>query len=156
MNTVSPTRCLFQWVADRSLSCQRRKGGTQPWLIRHGWPHRHSDGRGWGGVRVHECEPVWACMHACVRDVFAIYDHNILPRLKMIIINIFILYFIQIRHTDDFPSTGTRLVIHNLPSHSASYMFASAKSKHIHAFIYILVYYVIFKSPKPSFCELLL
>ena len=28
----------------------------------------------------------------------------------MIIINIIIIYFIQIRHTDDFPSTGTRLV----------------------------------------------
>ena len=28
----------------------------------------------------------------------------------MIIIKIMILYFIQIRHTDDFPSTGTRLV----------------------------------------------
>ena len=50
-------------------------------------------------------------MHACVRDVFAIYDHNILPRMKMIIIKKMILYFIQIRHTDDFPSTGTRLVI---------------------------------------------
>ena len=29
----------------------------------------------------------------------------------MIIIKIIILYFIQIRHTDDFPSTGTHLVI---------------------------------------------
>ena len=29
----------------------------------------------------------------------------------MIIIKIIILYFIQIRHTDDFPSTGNRLVI---------------------------------------------
>ena len=29
----------------------------------------------------------------------------------MIIIKIMILYFIQITHTDDFPSTGTRLVI---------------------------------------------
>ena len=29
----------------------------------------------------------------------------------MIIIKIIILYFIQIRHTDDFPSTGTRLII---------------------------------------------
>ena len=29
----------------------------------------------------------------------------------MIIIKTIILYFIQIRHTDDFPSTGTRLVI---------------------------------------------
>ena len=28
----------------------------------------------------------------------------------MIIIEIIILYFIQIIHTDDFPSTGTRLV----------------------------------------------
>ena len=45
-------------------------------------------------------------MHACVPDVFAIYDDNILPRLIMIIIKIIILYFIQIRHTDDFPSTG--------------------------------------------------
>ena len=43
-------------------------------------------------------------------DVFEIYDNNILPRLIMIIINIIILYFIQITHTDDFPSTGTRLV----------------------------------------------
>ena len=31
----------------------------------------------------------------------------------MIIIKIIILYFIQIRHTDDFPSTGTRLVNDN-------------------------------------------
>ena len=56
-------------------------------------------------MRVHAC----ACMHSCVRscmcDVFAIYDKNILPRLIMIIIKIIILYFIQIRHTDDFPST---------------------------------------------------
>ena len=51
-----------------------------------------------GGVRVRECERVCAC----VRDVFAIYDNDILPRLIMIIIKIIILYFIQIRHTDDF------------------------------------------------------
>ena len=44
-----------------------------------------------------------ACAHACVRDVFAIYDNDILPRLIMIIIKMIILYFIQIRHTDDFP-----------------------------------------------------
>ena len=35
-------------------------------------------------------------------------------RLIVIIIKIIILYFIQIRHTDDFPSTGTRLVEYNL------------------------------------------
>ena len=42
-----------------------------------------------------------------VHDVFAIYDNNISPGLLMIIIKIIILYFIQIRHTDDFPPTGT-------------------------------------------------
>ena len=31
----------------------------------------------------------------------------------MIIIKNIILYFIEIRHTDDFPSTGTRLVANN-------------------------------------------
>ena len=53
-------------------------------------------------MRVRECERVCACVHACVRDVFAIFDSDILPRLIMIIIKIIILYFIQIRHTDDF------------------------------------------------------
>ena len=43
-----------------------------------------------------------ACVYACMRDVFEIYDNDILPRLIMIIIKIIILYFIQIRHTDDF------------------------------------------------------
>ena len=49
---------------------------------------------------------VSACVCPCVRDVFAIYDDNILSRLIMIIIKIIILYFIQTRHTDDFPSAG--------------------------------------------------
>ena len=31
----------------------------------------------------------------------------------MIIIKIIILYFIKITHTDDFPLTGTRLVLNN-------------------------------------------
>ena len=43
-------------------------------------------------------------------DVCAIYDNNISPSLLMIIIKIIILYFIQIRHTDAFPPTGTLLV----------------------------------------------
>ena len=64
-------------------------------------------------MRVHECDRAFvracvracmrSCVRACVRDVFAIYDNDILPRLIMIIIKIIILYFIQIRHTDDFP-----------------------------------------------------
>ena len=58
------------------------------------------------------CMRACACVRAsaCVRDVFALYDNNISPRLIMIIIKIIILYFIQIRHFDDFPSTGTRLI----------------------------------------------
>ena len=52
----------------------------------------------------------------CVRDVCAIFDNNISPSLLMIIIKIIILYFIQIRHTDAFPPTGTLLVNTNLPS----------------------------------------
>ena len=55
---------------------------------------------GGGGVCVFASVSV--CARACVRDVFAIYDNDILPRLIMIIIKIIILYFIQIRHTDDF------------------------------------------------------
>ena len=52
------------------------------------------------------CASARAYVRACVRDVFAIYDDNILSRLIMIIIKIIVLYFIQIRHTDDFPSAG--------------------------------------------------
>ena len=52
------------------------------------------------------CVRVRTSVHKCVRDVFAIYDDNILSRLIMIIIKIIILYFIQIRHTDKIPSAG--------------------------------------------------
>ena len=51
-----------------------------------------------------------AGVRACVSDVFAIYDNNILPRLIMIIITIMFLYFIEIAHTGDFLLTGTLLV----------------------------------------------
>ena len=61
-------------------------------------------------VRACERACMRACVRTCVRDVFAIYDNNILPRLIMIIIKIIFLYFIEIAHTDDFPSTGARLV----------------------------------------------
>ena len=65
-------------------------------------------------ARVCVCARVCACVRACVRDVFAIYDNNILPRPIMIMITIIFLYFIEIAHTDDLPSTGTRLVYINL------------------------------------------
>ena len=68
----------------------------------------------WGGASVRAgacaCVCVRPSVRVCVRDVVAIYDNNILPRLIMIIIKNIILYFIQIRHTGDLPSTGTRLV----------------------------------------------
>ena len=54
-----------------------------------------------------EMGTITSTLGECVRDVFAIYDNNISPGLLMIIIKIIILYFIQIRHTDDFPPTGT-------------------------------------------------
>ena len=82
---------------------------TESWL---GAPTQRTATVVGGGVRVRVCVRVRTCMHACVRDVFAIYDYNILPRLIMIIIKIISLYFIEIAQTDDFPSTGSRLV-HN-------------------------------------------
>ena len=74
---------------------------------RHGWvPPTHRTSLTWKARR-------YVCVRAraCVRDVFSIYDNNIWHRLIMIIIKIIILYFIQIRHTDDLPSTGTRLEV---------------------------------------------
>ena len=67
--------------------------------------HRNSEQRR-SCVGVCTSVRVRTSVHACVRDVFAIYDDNNLSRLIMIIIKIIILYFIQIRHTDDFPSAG--------------------------------------------------
>ena len=60
-----------------------------------------------GGVCSYACVYASACVSACVRDVFAIYDNNISPRLIMIILKIIILYFIQIRHTGDSPQRVT-------------------------------------------------
>ena len=48
-------------------------------------------------------------MRACMMCLQ--YDNNILPRLIMIMIKIIFLYFIEIALTDDFPSTGTGLVL---------------------------------------------
>ena len=86
--------CLYEWPATGIVWPASKTG------VLGRTDTANSDGRGW----------VCACVRACVRNVFAIYGNDILPRLIMIIIKIIILYFIQIRHTDDFPSTGTRLV----------------------------------------------
>ena len=71
-------------------------------------------------------------MRECVRDVFAIYDNNISPGLLMIIIKIIILYFIQIRHIDDFPPTGTPASTIIIILHS------NKKSKYIHSYTNII------------------
>ena len=47
----------------------------------------------------------------------------------MIIIKNIILYVIQIRHTDDFLSTGTQLVISNL-LHTCTYTLHSPSSRY--------------------------
>ena len=77
VNTESPACCLFQWITDQPLSRQRRKRCAQPW--RTDWAHRYSEQRrSWwgevGGVCVFASVGVCAraCVHACVRDVFAI------------------------------------------------------------------------------------
>ena len=54
------------------------------------------------------CVRVCACV-MCLQYKIIIF----LPRLIMIIIKIIFLYFIEIAHTDDFPSTGNRLVYNN-------------------------------------------
>ena len=108
MNTKSLVQLLFEWRSDRPLSRQRRNGGVNVVVFDHHRP-LNSDNLDGGGC-------VCACVHECVCDVFAIYNNNIWPRLIMIIIQIIILYFIQITHTDDFPSTGTQLVLLNVVS----------------------------------------
>ena len=101
-------QCLFQWPATsyyHQRSGPSRLAGTDP---------SNSDTATAVCVCMRTrrcvCRHVRASVRLCVRNVIAIYDNNIWPRLIMIIIKNIILYFIQIRHTDDFPSTGTRLV----------------------------------------------
>ena len=90
-------QCLLQWPA--TSYCHQRSGPSRL----SGTDQSNSDtatamyGCGGGGG--------W-CARVCVRDVFAIYDNDIWHRPIMIIIKNIILYFIQIRHTDDFPSTS--------------------------------------------------
>ena len=70
----------------------------------------NSDGRVWGWAcacaRMCASVRVPTSVHACVRDVFVIYDDDIVSMLIMIIIKIIILFFIQIIHTGDFSSAG--------------------------------------------------
>ena len=100
----------YSWPVTPALSGQRRNGapnhdGVMVWAQRHCEQRRSCVGV---GVCVFASVSMCAraCMHACVRDGFAIYNNDILPMLIMIIMNIIILYFIQIRHPDDFPSTS--------------------------------------------------
>ena len=105
--------CLFEWSTDWPFMVSGA-GETRAYL-RHSWPHTDPSTT-WMVTAVGGCVRARAsvCVYACVHDVFTIYDNIIWPMLIMIIIKTNILYFIQIRHTDDFPSTGTRLVSCNL------------------------------------------
>ena len=49
----------------------------------------------------------------------------------MIIIKNMILYFILIRHTDDFPSTGTRLVQVKMTTHTRIMTLTYAMKSHM-------------------------
>ena len=58
--------------------CRQRRGPSRLWTP----PNSDNLYCGDGCVCVSAC--VCACMRACVRDVFAIYNNNICPRLIMI------------------------------------------------------------------------
>ena len=61
------SQCLFQWPVT---------GIVASGAGRHGWAQKNSDNMyGDEDRRVHVHARV--CVHACVRDVFAIYDNNI-------------------------------------------------------------------------------
>ena len=91
--------CLFEWPGYRPwMPAEQAKRGVNSVML------------GRMCARPCMCACARACVSACLRDVFAIYDNNISPRLIMIIIKMSILYFIQIRQSDDFTSTDTRLV----------------------------------------------
>ena len=105
LNRVARTS-VYKWPATGIVwpaSKRVRPTTTESWL----GARTHRKQRSWVGVGVCVFASVSvcarACVHVCVRDVFAICDNDILPRLIMKIIKIIILYFIQIRHTDDFP-----------------------------------------------------
>ena len=79
-----------------ALSGQRReKGAPNHEGVMGGLTDTENSDRSWPWVGVCVFASVGvcarACVHACVRDVFAIYDNDILPRLIMIIIKIIII-----------------------------------------------------------------
>ena len=76
--------------------------------------NQNGDGGGLVCARVCVCTCVCAFVRTCVRDVFTIYDNNILPRLIMIIIKIIFLYFIEIAHTD---VPGKLIIKHSIVQH---------------------------------------
>ena len=89
--------CLIEWPSYRPwMPAEQAKMGVNSVPLRRHRPIEPERRRRWVCVRAHVCPCL--CARVCA--------------LLMIIIKIIILYFIQIRHTDDFPSTGTRIVQH--------------------------------------------
>ena len=72
--------CLFEWPATGIVASRAGRHGSTP-------PNSNSLYDGDGGLcahvsarmRVHACACESACVHARVRDVFAIYDKSICP-----------------------------------------------------------------------------
>ena len=125
---LRPREWLFEWTRERSLiaSDPSKRGVNCDTVMRQRPKEQRQPERRRRCVyaRAHARERARAYVRACVgvcMCVFAIYENNIWPRLIMIIIKIRILFFIHITHTDDFPSTGTRLV-HNNYKHAWSKM----------------------------------
>ena len=71
-NTESPRVVYLNEAPTSHCLASFEKGALRQ--LRHGWAHRTIEQRRrWGCVPVRECVCACACMHACVRDVFAIY-----------------------------------------------------------------------------------
>ena len=83
----------------------QRPALTDPWNTDNLYGGDGGDGGDGGGGDSGACVRARACV-MCLQYTIIIFD----PRLIMLIIKIIILCCIQIRHSDDFPSTGTRLV----------------------------------------------
>ena len=130
---VSVRPSIFVWEkhlkprGNQSASASVYFNGQRPAIVtsgvgRRGWlaqTHRIAIWRlrcVCGGVWTRSCGFVCTHVHACVHP----FVHACVMCLQYTII-IFDPGFTQIRHTDDFPSTGTRLVLSNSLSHVLSF-----------------------------------
>ena len=94
MNTELPRRVYFNESPIGHCLASVEKGAPNHDVVMVGRTDTGSSaGRTWGCACARVCACVPTSVHVCARDLFAIYDDDILPRLIMIIIKIIILYF---------------------------------------------------------------